>query len=479
MKRILNIFILAAACILQAPAASAATTLAQAKKLYTEGKFAQALPTFQEYLKKSPKNANYNQWVGACLYETGKKDEAKKYLETARSQKIPDAARYLAQIALEEMDYRKMADYAAQFEDLIDDDEPSLSENAEMGYKRLQKVREMLNNVEKIQIFDSIVVGKKAFFKHYKLSPESGTLNDASILPRPMTADSSALVFVPQSGTRMIWSMPDSTGDLRLAETYRLADGKWDAPSFLDENLNNGGDATFPFAMPDGTTIYYASDGEGSIGGYDIFMSSKDFATGGYRQPQNIGMPYNSPYDDYLLAIDELNGIGWWATDRNQIPDSVTIYIFKRNEVRENYDPENPGIYSLASVNSIRDTWIENADYPALKNAIRSISVENEKPEAEFSFFVKNGVEYTRFDDFKSAEAKSLMQKRENLCRQIRDNEKKLQSLRMKYAKSDTAGKSRLSSEILQLENRLNNDRKSLAKTDNMIRSVESPLLGK
>ncbi len=59
-----------------------------------------------------------------------------------------------------------------------------------------------------------------------------------------------------------------------------------------------------PFFMSDGVTLYYANDGDESIGGYDIFISRK--GEDGFLQPQNIGMPYNSPYDDYMLAIDEV-----------------------------------------------------------------------------------------------------------------------------------------------------------------------------
>ena len=65
-------------------------TLTQAKKLYTEGRFEEALSTFQDLQKKNPQNANYNQWLGGCLYETGKKEEAIPYLETALSKKVAD-----------------------------------------------------------------------------------------------------------------------------------------------------------------------------------------------------------------------------------------------------------------------------------------------------------------------------------------------------------------------------------------------------
>lgn len=136
-------------------------------------------------------------------------------------------------------------------------------------------------------------------------------------------------------------------------------------------------------------------------------MTRKDFTSGEYLQPQNIGMPYNSPYDDYMLVIDEMIGIGWWATDRNQIPGKVTIYLFKKKDIRENYDRTSPDIYSLAAIKSIKESWVDN-NYADLRHLIDNIETETDKPKADFSFHIKNGVEYTRFDNFRSKEAEKL-----------------------------------------------------------------------
>ena len=452
-------------------------TLTQAKKLYTEGRFEEALSTFQDLQKKNPQNANYNQWLGGCLYETGKKEEAIPYLETALSKKVADAARYLAQIALEKMDYEQMESLTRQFENMIDNDESVLSDNALAGYRKLKRTTEMLNNVEKIQIFDSLTVSKKDFFKHYKLSLEAGTLNTPDILPASVPDSAISMVYMPQSANRMIWAMPDSTGRKKLVEIYKLADGKWDKPTFLSDELTDNGDVDFPFIMADGTTIYYAGNGENSIGGYDIYMSRKDFASSEYLQPQNIGFPYNSPFDDYMLVIDEMTGIGWWTTDRNQIPGKLTIYIFKRNDFRENYDSTNSNIFGLASVRSIKDTWTDNNDYKDLITEIKNIAIEESKPKADFSFYIKNGVEYTRFDDFISPEAESLMHKRMKLSEQIEGYYSQLKTLRKQYARSQN--KNSLTSEILRLERAILKDANEVKRMDNEIRAIEIPMLKK
>ena len=50
----------------------------------------------------------------------------------------------------------------------------------------------------------------------------------------------------------------------------------------------------------DGETMYIASEGHESLGGYDIFMSKK--VQGQWTAPVNLGYPINTPYDDFFFS---------------------------------------------------------------------------------------------------------------------------------------------------------------------------------
>lgn len=50
----------------------------------------------------------------------------------------------------------------------------------------------------------------------------------------------------------------------------------------------------------DGKTMYIASQGNESLGGYDIFISKKTGS--GWSKPENMGYPINTPYDDFFFA---------------------------------------------------------------------------------------------------------------------------------------------------------------------------------
>ena len=44
--------------------------------------------------------------------------------------------------------------------------------------------------------------------------------------------------------------------------------GEWSKGSLLPGSINDSINANYPYVLTDGATIYYAADGENSIGGY-------------------------------------------------------------------------------------------------------------------------------------------------------------------------------------------------------------------
>lgn len=54
------------------------------------------------------------------------------------------------------------------------------------------------------------------------------------------------------------------------------------------------------YLHPDGKTMYFASEGFNSIGGYDIFKCT--YSSGKWGEPENMGYPINSPYDDFFFS---------------------------------------------------------------------------------------------------------------------------------------------------------------------------------
>lgn len=297
--------------------------------------------------------------------------------------------------------------------------------------RQLNSAKNFLSRVEKIVIIDSITVPRKDFFKHYRLPLSAGVLDDASALP--FSVEDVDYVFGNERDDYKLWSMPDSVGRMHLVESSLLTDGTWSEPNPLDDDLSLNGDAIFPFMMSDGVTLYYADNGDNSIGGYDIMVATRDAADGTFLQPSNPGFPYNSPYDDYLLAIDELNGVGWWATDRNQLDDELTLYVFIVNDVRQNYSPDEVNVTQFARIDDFIATQPEDGDYEEILATIREITPGVKARKSDFTLAASGGRIYHRYDELPDAKCRTAARNYFNALEELDKAEKELRTLRKKY----------------------------------------------
>ncbi len=107
----------------------------------------------------------------------------------------------------------------------------------------------------------------------------------------------------------------------------------------------------------DGETMYIASQGKGSYGGYDIFVSKG--SKGSWSEPVNMGYPINTPYDDFFFSATANGKYAYIASNREGGSGGYDIY-----KVTFFGPPKTPAMetedYLLASiVNPIKDNAIE------------------------------------------------------------------------------------------------------------------------
>lgn len=408
---------------------------------------------------KAPTNAALNFKAGRALYEAGQNRKAVTYLNRGGN----DANPWIALIELENYNFDGATARAEKYlasKHNADGPEHSLAEEV---ISRAEIGRTMLDRVEKVIVIDSMTVDKDSFFRAYSISPTTGTIASTAALPRNMKTDGPTTVYVSENGERMLWGQPDSNGNIHIVETNHLADGSWEQPAPIGDDLCLGANASYPFLLADGMTLYYASDGEGSLGGYDIYVTRNDGDR--YLNPQNIGMPYNSPMDDYLLAIDDATGVGWWATDRNLIPGKLTVYIFVPQELRDNYPVDGtPDLTDRARISSIAKTRRPGEDYSKYLQAIRNIAAEagQQSSDGHIMFALPDGRVITRIADFTQPEAAELMREYLSAYDEFADRNTRLLSLRQKYGQGETSLADEILSEETELE-QLRNDLKRLA----------------
>lgn len=436
-----------------------------AKKLYRNGSYSEAVARLKPLYKASPRDGTVGYYLGASLYALGRNYEAIAPLKVAVDKNVADASRILMEIALADYDVDLADKHLDAWETALS--KAKKSEPAEMDDLRAQLVllRNMLQRVEKIEIIDSINVDAADFFTHYRLSNESGRL----LLPEETDVRAKTLVYLPQNHSEMIWAESDSTGRSVLMSASILDDGTLDRPSPLKGNFSESGDADYPFLMPDGTTLYFAATGEGSIGGYDIFMTRR--TEDGFLQPQNVGMPYNSTANDYMLAIDETTGAGWFASDRAGIEGKVTIYVFVPSQSRVNYSPDDPHLADKARITSIAAT--QTSDPRPLLDKIASISEVGEKRSRAFSSFIismGNGKIYTSLDDFSNRQARLEMAKLLNEESELTAQINRLDQLRARYR----AGDRTVADQILDAEAAIEFSRQTIDEHRNKVIRLET-----
>lgn len=131
---------------------------------------------------------------------------------------------------------------------------------------------------------------------------------------------------------RTIYYTSDNTdgvenhGQHDIFKVSRDAKGKWGKPVNLGAIVNSTYDEADVFMHPDGRTLYFASNGHNSMGGYDIFKTTlKD--DGEWTKPENIGYPINTPLDDRFFVVAGNGRRAYYASAKEGGKGKHDIYL--------------------------------------------------------------------------------------------------------------------------------------------------------
>ncbi|HEX5001915.1 MAG TPA: hypothetical protein VFW78_05430 [Bacteroidia bacterium] len=103
---------------------------------------------------------------------------------------------------------------------------------------------------------------------------------------------------------------------------------KWSAPVNLGPEVNTKFDEDNPFMWHDGHTLFFASQGHNSMGGYDIFMTSQQDPSQPWSKPSNIGYPLNTFDDDLYFTLSANAKTGFVSSLRNGGIGDLDVYHF-------------------------------------------------------------------------------------------------------------------------------------------------------
>lgn len=267
-----------------------------------------------------------------------------------------------AQNAYYNYDFEEATDLLEEYRTMQTKAKKPLDESFNDWVDMVNLATNAFGRVQKIVVIDSINMPRADFFKAFKLSDSAGTVRRVKDFNLPVESENEEVGFLSEGGVRLLSAQPDEGGELRIIESLRLLDGNWENREALEGDFEKSGDYVFPFLGGDGVTLYFANDGEDSMGGYDLFVAQRDPISGESLQPLNLGMPFNSPYDDLMIAIDEEKGLGWWATDRNHPGEDITVYVYILDDVRKNYPSDMENLVEFAKLSDYKATWEEGKE---------------------------------------------------------------------------------------------------------------------
>jgi len=298
----------------------------------------------------------------------------------------------------------------------------------------------MVPSTAKLMFIDSVVVDKKDFLQKIPLNKESGRITYFNSFFNA-NKEVNTTVYVNEFNNRSYYAEGDSTQS--SIYTIDKLGNKWSIPVKISEITTDYQNPDYPFLCNDGVTLFFGAKGPKSMGGYDIFMTRYNGDDGTWYEPENYGLPYNSTANDYLLAIDDYDQLGWLVTDRRQEEGKVCIYTFVPTSPRQNFESDdltNKQLNSFARILKIEDTWQFGNREAALKRVedLKKRNTQDKKATSNINFVINDNVTYHSISEFKSPAAREKYKQLVALQDKYNQNIATLQQLRDDYAKKRT-----------------------------------------
>ncbi len=403
-----------------------------ADALFQAGDYTAAQEQYAQLIKRYPNHALYNYRYARCAQELGDLPTALHYFQLSGDRY--DLKHFnVGEIHLQLWHPNEAI---AAYQSYLS--RPNVSEEKQAyvanQIRHAEKLQRYLRRVECLSIIDSIEVAVDSLLYACPLSHEAGTLAYDSI---------GNIIYTNQRSDQQLWT--DSAH--QIVYRHRLLD-QWTAPQTLPQEVNFCQQQANPYILSDGVTLYFAACDSNGLGGLDIYVTRYNTASESYTTPENLGMPYNSPANEYFLLIDEAQGIGYLATDRFAANGKAHIYSFIPTQQKQYWR------------NLTTDSLVA---YAQLKQFVRVQPTANDssitddtipQPIHNEIFFVLNdSVIYTHLNQFKSSDARKKYAEWEQQQCLIDSEQQQLEQLRLQYNSADEATQQKLAPAILRLEN--------------------------
>ncbi|MBP9068304.1 MAG: hypothetical protein KBG47_02270 [Bacteroidia bacterium] len=308
----------------------------QAEQLFEDEDYIKAYKHYSQLVSNHSTDPLYNYRLGVCMiYAEPDKKKSFSYLNKAYSNRA-ELPKDVAFFVGKAYHINYLFDEAIRFYNQFKQEAPGSMQ------KKLQVDREiracgngkrLLSTITDLEVLNKKQLNEADYFRSYDLSSVGGKLlvkTDNFKTNVDKKKKDKSILYSTKAGDRVYFS---SYGENTLngRDIYykeRIAGGEFGKP-VLVSGINTEFDEDYPFIQPDGMTIYFASKGHNSMGGYDIFRSDYNEATQSWSTPKNLEFPINSPDDDYLFVTDSSEKFAYFSTGRYSPPGKIDVLKIK------------------------------------------------------------------------------------------------------------------------------------------------------
>ncbi len=137
-----------------------------------------------------------------------------------------------------------------------------------------------------------------------------------------------------------------SIGGSDIYMSYKEKDGKWADAINLGPNINSEYNESGVFYYSNTKELFFCSDGHSSIGGYDIFKSHR-LDSNTWLKAQNIGIPINTPDNDFFFFIPNDSDTAYFSSVRDEGFGYEDIYFVEYSPVENTISEKDTAINKL------------------------------------------------------------------------------------------------------------------------------------
>lgn len=404
----LSISILAIAAM-TATAQTRQEKIADAIALFNSWKYDDARVSLSSIVTDTDRDPKINFYLGAAESMSGvDTDDAIRRLRLAQARNFMknDANLYLGRAYQLTCDYEQARTALGKF--LATPTTDAKKKLAEQFDAECAAATQIASKIFNVKVVAKTTLPKKEILSAYGISKEVGSLcHNADFFQSDIDPD--GLMYTTERADAAYFALPDDSGRDKLMKMEKLIGGWGDMTRLQGVDSEDAADDITPVLMTDGQTLYFASNRLGGMGGYDIFRSTYDHETRTFSEPVNMGVPFNSPYDDFLFVPDEFTSRAWFASNREtRQDDTLTVYqiVWDDTVIRSMAQTTDEIRQALAL--AVDKSAGEAVTASAGGGAAAAASVKSRKKiKDEFRLVVCDTLTYTQWEHFRNPQAAS------------------------------------------------------------------------